>query len=187
MEHFKKNWPKLYQGAAAGQLQASTSGAPRGRAFVIGPGEARQDPNVVAELANGNSIFINRIVQNCPIILNDHQFLIDLLPVELGSFDVIVIMDWLAKFKAEIVCNDKVVKIPLSDGETIMIQREKSGSILSLVSHIKVLKCLRQGCMAFLANVTVKHPNEKHSEDIPVVCEYSDVFPDELPGLPPTR
>ncbi|XP_076939273.1 uncharacterized protein LOC143607873 [Bidens hawaiensis] len=119
--------------------------------------------------------------------MNDQPFLIDLLSVELGNFDVIIGMDWLSKYKAEIVCKDKTVRIPLSDDEAIIVQGEKSGNALSHVSHPKVLKYLRQGCMVYLASVTTKNPDEKRIEDIPVEQDCSDIFPDELPGLPPTQ
>ncbi|XP_076940234.1 uncharacterized protein LOC143609341 [Bidens hawaiensis] len=126
-------------------------------------------------------------VRDCSLILNDHPFLIDLLPVELGSFDVIVGMDWLSKYKAEIFCKDKTVRISLSNDEAMIVQGEKSGTVLPLISQLMALRYLRQGCTLYLASVTVKEPEEKRMEDIPVVHEYSNVFPDELPGLPPTR
>ncbi|XP_022003060.1 uncharacterized protein LOC110900480 [Helianthus annuus] len=125
------------------------------------------------ELANVKPITSHQIIRDCPLILNDHQFLIDLLPVELGSFDIVVEMDWLSKYKAEIICEQKM--------------GEKSGTILNLISHLKVLKGIHQGCDVFLASVMTTEPEEQRIKDIPIVCDYPDVFPDELPGLPPNR
>ncbi|XP_021975443.1 uncharacterized protein LOC110870568 [Helianthus annuus] len=57
------------------------------------------------ELANGKLIETSEVVRGCSIGLDDHSFSIDLLPVELGSFDVVFGMDWLSKNKAEIICS----------------------------------------------------------------------------------
>ncbi|GJX02174.1 putative reverse transcriptase domain-containing protein [Tanacetum coccineum] len=87
---------------------------------------------------------------------------LDLMPVELGSFDVIIGMDWLAKYHALIVCDEKVVRIPYGD-EVLIIR----------------------------AQVTSKKDGdkseEKRLEDVPIVQEFSKVFPKDLPGLPPAR
>ncbi|XP_022024681.1 cold shock protein 1-like [Helianthus annuus] len=83
MGHFKRECPKLNQA--------------QGRVFNIGAGEACQDPNVVTaskldnlysiELANGKLVKANEVIRGCVIELGEHEFSLDLLPVELGSFD----------------------------------------------------------------------------------------------------
>nr|GFB26385.1 reverse transcriptase domain-containing protein [Tanacetum cinerariifolium] len=64
------------------------------------------------ELADGRIIRLNTILRGCTLNLLNHPFNIDLMPVELGSFDAIIGMDWLAKYQAVIVCADKIVRIP---------------------------------------------------------------------------
>ncbi|KAK9075289.1 hypothetical protein SSX86_003612 [Deinandra increscens subsp. villosa] len=143
--------------------------------------------NYTIELADGKLIETDKVYQGCALNLADHPFSIDLLPVTLGSFDVVVGMDWLSKNQAEIVCGEKVVRIPLPSGETLSIQGEKSGSKLRIISSMKTRKCLRKGCHAILAHVTEKKSEEKKLEDIPIVRDYPEVFPEDLPGLPPSR
>ncbi|GJS61376.1 putative reverse transcriptase domain-containing protein [Tanacetum coccineum] len=63
------------------------------------------------ELANEKIIRINTIIRGCTLNLLNHSFNIDLMPVELGSFDFIIGMDWLAKYHAIIVCAEKIVRI----------------------------------------------------------------------------
>ena len=109
------------------------------------------------------------------------------MPVTLGSFDVVIGMDWLAKNQAEIICHDKIVRIPLPSGETLAIQGEKSGAPLSIISCMKAHKCLRKGHTAILALISEKPIEEKKLEDIPTVREFPEVFPEDLPGLPPQR
>ncbi|GKE62303.1 reverse transcriptase domain-containing protein [Tanacetum coccineum] len=64
------------------------------------------------ELADGKIIEINTIIRGCTLNFLNHSLNIDLMPVELGSFDVIIGMDWLAKYQAVIVCAEKIVRIP---------------------------------------------------------------------------
>ncbi|GKC43874.1 hypothetical protein Tco_1061596 [Tanacetum coccineum] len=83
------------------------------------------------------------------------------MTIKLGSFDVVIDMDWLSKYHARIICDNKFVHIPI-DGETLIIQGDRT----------EVMK---------------KKPDKKRLEDIPVVKEFPEVFPEDLPGLPPIR
>ncbi|XP_076954162.1 uncharacterized protein LOC143628447 [Bidens hawaiensis] len=139
------------------------------------------------ELANGKLIEISQVVRNYSITLRDHQFSIDLLPVELGSFDVVVGMDWLSKNKAEIVCSEKMVRLPLPSGGALAIQSDQSNSELKLTSIMKTQKMLQKGYPALLVHVIDSKAKEKKIEDIPVVRDFQEVFPEDLPGLPPPR
>ncbi|GKE22142.1 putative reverse transcriptase domain-containing protein [Tanacetum coccineum] len=73
------------------------------------------DTSYNVELANGRNSETNVVLRGCTLGLLGHPFDIDLMPVELGSFDVIIEMDWLAKYHALIICDEKVVRIPYGD------------------------------------------------------------------------
>ncbi|GJT11640.1 putative reverse transcriptase domain-containing protein [Tanacetum coccineum] len=103
------------------------------------------------EMADRNLVSTNSIIKGCTLTLLNQPFEIDLMPIKLGSFDVVIGMDLLSKYHAKILCDEKVVHIPIN-GETLII---------------RVM--------------------EKKLEDIPVVKEFLDVFPEDLPGLPPVR
>ncbi|KAI3755145.1 hypothetical protein L1987_54940 [Smallanthus sonchifolius] len=109
------------------------------------------------------------------------------MPVTLGSFDIIVGIDWLSKNQAEIICSEKIVRIPLPSGETLSVQGERSGAVMGIISFMKAQKCLRKGHTAILALVADKSTEEKKLEDIPIIREFPEVFPEDLPGLPPRR
>ncbi|GJX38168.1 putative reverse transcriptase domain-containing protein [Tanacetum coccineum] len=64
------------------------------------------------ELADGKLVGIDTIIRGCTLNFLDHPFNIDLMPVELGSFDVIIGMDWLRRCHAVIVCDEKLVQVP---------------------------------------------------------------------------
>ncbi|GJT99867.1 putative reverse transcriptase domain-containing protein [Tanacetum coccineum] len=152
------------------------------------------DHNYNVELADGRIVGLNTIIRGCTLNLLNHPFNIDLMPVELGSFDVIIGMDWLAKYHAIIVCAEKIVRIPF--GDEILIVRgdgssNKHGTRLNIISCAKAQEYLTKGCHVFLANITATKDEdkskEKRLEDVPVVQEFPEVFPEDLPGIPPTR
>ncbi|GJS11386.1 putative reverse transcriptase domain-containing protein [Tanacetum coccineum] len=146
------------------------------------------------ELADGRIIGLNTILRGCTLNLLNHPFNINLMPVELGSFDAIIGMDWLAKYQAIIVCAEKIVRIPWGN-ETLIVHGDGSNrgneTRLNIISCTKTQKYLLKGCPIFLAHVTTKKAEdkseEKRLEDVPIVRDFPDVFPEDLPGLPPTR
>ncbi|GJT88441.1 putative reverse transcriptase domain-containing protein [Tanacetum coccineum] len=75
------------------------------------------------EMADGNLVGTNTVIRGCTLILLNQPFEIDLMPIKLGSFDVVIGMDWLSKYHARIICDEKVVHIPI-DGETLIIREE---------------------------------------------------------------
>nr|GEZ98159.1 hypothetical protein [Tanacetum cinerariifolium] len=114
------------------------------------------------ELADGRIIGLNTILRSCTLNLLNHPFNIDLMPVELGSFDGIIGMDWLAKYQAIIACAEKIVRIPWGN-KTLIIH--------TIEHHFEV----------------EDKSKEKRLEDVPVVRDFPEVFPEDLPGLPPIR
>ncbi|GJY07647.1 putative reverse transcriptase domain-containing protein [Tanacetum coccineum] len=116
------------------------------------------------------------------------------MPIELGSFDAIIGMDWLAKYQAVIVCAEKIVRIPWGN-ETLIIHDDGSNqgnaTRLNIISCTKTQKYMQKGFPIFLAHVTAKEVEDKSEkkrlEDVPIVRDFPDVSPEDLPGLPPTR
>ncbi|GJS54107.1 putative reverse transcriptase domain-containing protein [Tanacetum coccineum] len=70
------------------------------------------DHDYDVKLADGKIIGVNTIIRGCTLNFLNHPFNIDLMPIELGSFDVIIGMDWLLKYHAVIVYDEKIVRIP---------------------------------------------------------------------------
>ncbi|GJZ42839.1 putative reverse transcriptase domain-containing protein [Tanacetum coccineum] len=116
------------------------------------------------ELADGKVVSTNTILRSCTLVLLNHVFKIDLLPTRLGSFDVIIGMDWLAYHRALIDCYEKIVRIPLPNGEILEVQGER------LEKDLGSLACIKA--------------DEKKLDDIRVVRDFPKVFPDDLLGLP---
>ncbi|XP_076920566.1 uncharacterized protein LOC143581742 [Bidens hawaiensis] len=78
------------------------------------------------ELANEKLIETGEIILGCTIQLENRKFEIDFLPVELGSFDTVVGMDWLSRNQAEIVFSEKLVRIPIPNGKILSIRGDQS-------------------------------------------------------------
>ncbi|GKB39622.1 putative reverse transcriptase domain-containing protein [Tanacetum coccineum] len=146
------------------------------------------------ELADGKIIGINTIIRGCTLNFLDHPFNINLMPVELGSFDVIVGMDWLAKYHAVIDCAEKIVRIPWGN-EILIVHGDGSSrgnkTCLNIISCTKTHKYLFKGHHVFLAHVTTKEIEdklrEKRLEDVPIVGDFPKVIPEDLSGLSSTR
>ncbi|KAL7608600.1 hypothetical protein Lser_V15G13089 [Lactuca serriola] len=73
------------------------------------------------EIANGEIENTNDIYTGCTLTLNNHSFQIDLMPVTIKSFDVIIGMDWLCPHHAEILCHEKAVRLNLPGGESLVV------------------------------------------------------------------
>ncbi|GJU34489.1 putative reverse transcriptase domain-containing protein [Tanacetum coccineum] len=125
------------------------------------------NPGYVIEVADGKKVEVDRIIRDCKLELGGSLFSINLIPLGHGSFDVIVGMDWLSQHKAVIVCHEKVVEIPVEDGRILRVHGERA------VGITKALKSAKE--------------DEPRLSDISVVCEFEDVFPEDLSGLPPQR
>nr|GEY29885.1 putative reverse transcriptase domain-containing protein [Tanacetum cinerariifolium] len=117
----------------------------------------RLDTSYEVELADERVASINIVLKGCTINLVGYLFKIDLMPIELGTFNVIIGMDWLVEQDAVIVCGKKA------------------------------RKCIKRGSQLFVVHVIEKEPQEKRLEDVPVIQDFPEVFPDNLPGLPPPR
>ncbi|GJU70214.1 reverse transcriptase domain-containing protein [Tanacetum coccineum] len=151
------------------------------------------DTNYSVELADEKSLTTNTILRGCTLNLQNHMFKIDLLPIELGSFDVIVRMDWMAEHHAEVVCYEKYIRVPYRN-DMLIVQGERSGvkneSRLEVISSIRTQGYIDKGCQVFLVQLMKKEGtevSEKRIEDVPFFRDFPEVFPKDFLGLPPTR
>ncbi|GJX40351.1 putative reverse transcriptase domain-containing protein [Tanacetum coccineum] len=94
------------------------------------------DVSYEVELANGKVVSTNSVLRGCTLNLVNHLFEIDFMPIELGTFDVIIRMDWLAEHDAVIIYGKKVVLIPCRN-KTLVVEGDKDPSRLKVISCIK--------------------------------------------------
>ncbi|GJW73912.1 putative reverse transcriptase domain-containing protein, partial [Tanacetum coccineum] len=115
------------------------------------------------EIASGQLVEIDKVIKACKLEIEGHVFDINLIPFGHGSFDVIIGMDWLSNYKAEIICHEKVVRILLPDDNVLRVLGERP-----------------EEKARFLMGV-------KKQEEIVVVRDFPEVFLDNLSGLPAIR
>ncbi|GKE45757.1 putative reverse transcriptase domain-containing protein, partial [Tanacetum coccineum] len=223
-DHFKAACPRLNQAQRLGgnrpnqvvanngaQGRGNKGNQARGREFMLGAEEARQDPNIMTgtftlnnhyattlfdsgadysfvsttfipllgiepsdlgfsyeiKIASGQLVEIDKVIRGCKLEIEGHMFDINLMPFGSGSFDVIIGIDWLSNHKAEIICHEKVVRIPLPNGEVLRVLGERPKE---KIRHLVSAKT-----------------KEQKQEELVVVKEFPKVFPDELLGFPPIR
>ncbi|XP_052174731.1 uncharacterized protein LOC127789782 [Diospyros lotus] len=129
----------------------------------------------------------SEVYRDCKIMVHDKEFPGNLVVLDIKDFDLILGMDWLSQHYAKVDCRHKVIHFELPHQPIVVYRGIKPMSSTPLISVMKAEKLMRHGCEAYLALVTTGNEDKMELPDIPVVCEFPDVFPEELPGLPPSR
>ncbi|GJY34648.1 putative reverse transcriptase domain-containing protein [Tanacetum coccineum] len=122
-----------------------------------------KNPNIVTR----QLVEIDKVIKVCKLEIEGHVFDIDLIPFGYGSFDVIIGMDWVSNNKAEIICHDKVARIPLLDGKVLRLLRKKPEEKMRQLKSAK--------------------SKEKEQEEMVVVRDFPKVFSNDLFRLPLVR
>nr|GEX42238.1 reverse transcriptase domain-containing protein [Tanacetum cinerariifolium] len=103
-------------------------------AFMLNIPPITLDTTYDIEMANENLVGTNTVIQGCTLILLNQPFEIDLVPIKLRSFDVVIGMDWLSKYHARIICDEKVVHIPINN-ETLIIRGDQRAAPVALAPY----------------------------------------------------
>ncbi|GJY53903.1 putative reverse transcriptase domain-containing protein, partial [Tanacetum coccineum] len=163
--HFKRDCPKLKNkdrgnGSAQGWVYASIlfdTGTDRSfisSAFssLIDIAQTPLQNTYDVELADGKIVGVDTIMRGCTLNFLNHTLNIDLMSVELGSFDIIISMDWLRRCHAVIVCDEKLVRIPYGN-ETLIFHGNESNdgreSRLAIISCSKAQEYMAKGCQIY--------------------------------------
>ena len=100
-------------------------------------------------MANGQTGSTHEILENCLLTLTNHTFHINLMPMTIGSFDVIMGIDWLSPHHAKIFCYEKAIRLPSPNGEALIIYGEKSGQNLKIICFTNAHMYLHKKCNAY--------------------------------------
>ncbi|CAL8163124.1 unnamed protein product [Prunus armeniaca] len=138
-------------------------------------------------LPTGDVLFADMVFRGCYVQVGDAMLEADLIPLDLVDLDIILGMDWLERHRASVDCFRKEVVLR-SPGQPEVVFRGKRRVLQScVISAIRAKRLLKKGCVGYLAHIIDTQGVTLNLEDVPVVCEFPDVFPDDLPGLPPQR
>ncbi|KAM0045044.1 putative nucleotidyltransferase, Ribonuclease H [Helianthus debilis subsp. tardiflorus] len=130
---------------------------------------------------------ISHVYRDCPIRIDSIIRTADLYPIHMSDFDVILGMDWLSQHSVSIDCQNRRVLFGNPQCPELIFHGTQPRKTLKIISALKAQKFLSHGCAGFLASVKATSSEEPNIDDYPTVCDFPDVFPKELPGLPPDR
>ena len=128
------------------------------------------------------------IVKECQVNLNGFLTKVKLNILPLGSYDILINMDWLEQHHVMLDCLHKYILCIDIQGNQVKVQGIPNKVYVRQIFSLQAKKCVRKGCKFFAVNIRdVESDREQHIEDFPVLEEFKDVFPKEIPGLPPKR
>ena len=125
--------------------------------------------------------------EECEVLIGGKIFHANLIPLPMVDFDVILGMDFLSSHHAVIDCLKREVTFRFSDEEEVKFYGEKKVGQCRIISCLKASALLDKGCEWFLAHIVDKEKFSPSIDDIPIVQDFPDVFPEELPGIVPDR
>nr|GEV44705.1 zinc finger, CCHC-type, retrotransposon Gag domain protein [Tanacetum cinerariifolium] len=129
------------------------------------------------KIAGSEVLVVSNVYRDVEIEIDDSIFRIDLIPVVLGVFDIVIDMDWLDKYNVNILCSQKLVPVVNPQGrEIIIIYGDKRMGDFKLCFVMKARKYLSHGCYAYMAYVIYTSFKKKSVEDVPIVNDILDVF-----------
>lgn len=144
--------------------------------------------DVSVSLPRGKLVHCNKIFKGLPLKIGEAIFPSDLIEFNLGDLDVILGMDWLSLYKAKIDC--EMQRVQLSDplGKKVSYRRLGKPKGFGIISAMKVKKLVNKGCPLYFCCVQDLSMSEnRRMEDVPIVNEFLDVFPEDISGMPPKR
>eukprot|EP00253_Pinus_taeda_P004686 PITA_04686 len=147
-----------------------------------------KDPWLV-QLATGAKRQVLAKVKSCPLKIAGQLVITDLNVLPLGSYDVLIGMDWLEKHWSIINRKNKTICYKDEFGIKQDMQGIKRLVQIWPITASQLAKCIRKGCQIYAIQVGYANSKDKTTtlENIPVIQNFADVFPEEIPGLPPKR
>ena len=138
-------------------------------------------------LPTGDLLFSNRVVRDSRVLIGGQEFPADLVALDMRDFDVILGMDWLSRHRAALDCYKKEVKFHRPGKLEVKFKGIRRELSFNIISAMAVQRMLRKGCQGYLAYVVETWKEGTMVDEIPVVKEFPDVFPDDIAGLPLDR
>lgn len=135
----------------------------------------------------GKTALAELVCETCALRIGDRELTVDLIMLNFEYFDIILGMDFLAPYHAAVHYYTKKVTFQIPGQVEFSFQGTKKESFPCLILAIQAGNILRKGGQGYLTFVTEDRKNDLMAENVPIVREFTDVFPKDLPGLPPDR
>ncbi|VFQ74655.1 unnamed protein product, partial [Cuscuta campestris] len=149
----------------------------------------RSDLEIPTVVSNplGHSMRLHHIYHRCPLSVQGKQFPADLIELPHKEFGIILDMDWLTEHRAVVDCSCRTVRLRAEDGSDVLLSGEVFPKAPEFISSLSARRLIRKKCEMFLCHVQDMRKESPLQQDICTVCDFPDVFPEDLPGLPPPR
>ncbi|GJW75286.1 putative reverse transcriptase domain-containing protein [Tanacetum coccineum] len=134
-----------------------------------------------------DSARITHVYRDLPLQFDDKIRSVNALPLDMCEFDIILGIDWLAAHRATIDCHSRRVIFGDIHAPEFIYHGSLLGKSMKIISALKARTLLSHGCEGFLATIHDTTSDVSSIHDQPIVSEFQDVFPEELPGIPPIR
>ncbi|XP_074288577.1 uncharacterized protein LOC141613730 [Silene latifolia] len=165
---------------------ATHSFVSKSRVSILGLGEG-ESANDDVSLPSGESIVCSKVYKEVSVLVHETNFPVNLFEFPLEGFEVILGMDWLSKHKANIDFHQKKIALKGPKGARVSYKGYLVKPKVELFSVMTLKTCLKKGCPMLLCHVWDTSMERPQVQELLVVREFEDVFPEELPGLPPPR
>ncbi|WRX29259.1 Reverse transcriptase domain - like 10 [Theobroma cacao] len=153
----------------------------------LGRGRVRREKQLVVSTPLKEIFVAKWEYESCVLRVKDKDTSVNLVVLDTLDFDVILGMNWLSPYHASVDCYHKLVRFDFPGEPSFSIQGDRSNAPTNLISVISARRLLRQGCIGYLDVVKDSQAKIGDVTQVSVVKEFVDVFPEELPGLPPER
>ena len=145
------------------------------------------DGRMVVSVPNGVTMISERIVPGSRLLIQNKDFSANLIVLGIRDFDIVLGMDWLSKHRAALDCYKKEVRLVRPEEPGVIFRGIRREIAPSLINAMTASKMLSKGCQGYLAFVVDRRQEGTRLENIPIVKEFPNVFPDDISGLPPDR
>ena len=135
----------------------------------------------------GDPLFLDRVVRDSRVLIGGQEFPANLVALDMRDFDVVLGMDWLSRHRSTLDCYKKEVKLHRPEKLEVKFRGMRRELSSNMISAMATQRMLRKGCQGYLANVVETEKEGTLVDEIQVVREFSDVFPDDIAGLPLDR
>eukprot|EP00253_Pinus_taeda_P021984 PITA_21984 len=196
--HYIKNCPQRKGTEQLSQIHEASTGA---RLVAVYPRLARLWKTVrqninppwlnlkLVQLATGAKRRVAAKISNCSFTIVGQPVTTDLNVLPLGSYDILIGMDWLEKHWSLVDCKTKIIYYRDQQGNRKEMQGIKQPVQVRPITANQLTKCIRKGCQVYAIQVGYADSKDKSASlnSIPIIQEFTDVFPEEIPGPPPRR
>ena len=144
-------------------------------------------PSLFVRFPDGARIRTGREVLGCPLHIGECEWPSDIIVMPLRTDDIILGMNFLSHYRAVIDLRTRTVTLLASDGSEHQVWGRDPKRNGALISAVRAARLIDQGCTGFWCYAVTADSERPSISEVPVVRDFADVFPDEVPGLPPQR